>query len=238
MLQRGTPWQAALGLALFLVISFSATMLMSILSGWLGWYSFFTGIFLAAGFLFIIILIPILLNLSRSFFWIVFILVIIHITITLLAFALHYMNTGLQGVNGHFNPSFYEALYFSATTFTTLGYGDIQPLPNYRLTTSIQALSGMVSMAIGASLMWLWTQENLVPKEMAFFDGNRRRKGDISITRIRIRTFTGKDLKLEKWAFPAKEGEAYRYDEEREEWVLEENNSTTPKENSPPQSAP
>ncbi|MGB3086762.1 MAG: potassium channel family protein [Phycisphaerae bacterium] len=39
-----------------------------------------------------------------------------------------------------------ESLYFSVVTFTTLGYGDFQPKPNYRLLAGAEA-------ALGAGLM-------------------------------------------------------------------------------------
>lgn len=220
MLNHGTPWQAALGAALLYVIIFTISIVLSLVSGFLGWHSIFTGISLAIGFFVIIVMLPLLLNLSRGFFWIAFIMFAVHILATILSFALHYHSSGLLGPNGEFSPSFYESVYFSITTFTTLGYGDLQPLPDYRLTTSLEALSGMVSMALGASVIWLWCQENMVPKEMAFFDGNRRHKKELGVTRVRIRTITGKERDLKEWCLPAKNGEAYYYDSVRQEWVL------------------
>jgi len=220
MLQHGTPWQAALGAAFLYVICFSIAMLLSLLSGFFGWHSLLTVVFLGIGFVVIIALLPLMLNLSREFFRIVLGLLIVHIITTIVSFALHYQQTGLLGAEGEFLPSFYDSVYFSITTFTTLGYGDLQPLSSHRLTTSIEALTGMVSMAIGASLIWLWCQENMVPKEMAFFDGNRRHKNNLAITRIRIRTITGKERSLKDWKIPPKEGEAFYYDEERQEWLV------------------
>lgn len=220
MLSNGIPWQAALGHAFISVILFSVMMVMSLVSGLFDWYSIFTAAFLVTGFFIIASLLPLLLNLSRSFFWLVFSLFLTHIVVTIITFTLHYRATGLLGPNGTFSPDFWDALYFSITTFTTLGYGDFQPLPEHRLTTSVEALFGMVSMAIGASLIWLWCQENMVPKEMAFFDGNRRQKGDLAITRIRIRTITGKERNLKDWALPPEEGESYYYDQQRQEWLL------------------
>ncbi|HEU0230788.1 MAG TPA: ion channel [Burkholderiaceae bacterium] len=218
MLTQGT-WQGALGTAALSVIIFSTSILLSLVSGFFGWYSILIGIFLFIGFYVIITILPLLLNLSRSFYWIIFALLIIHISITILSFALNYHSTGLLGSKGKFAPSFYDSLYFSITTFTTLGYGDIRPLPSYRLTTSLEALIGMVSMALGASVIWLWCQENLIPKEIAYFDGNRRHKTSLGITRLRIRTMTGKEHNLTDWYLPAKPGETYRYDDLRQEWI-------------------
>lgn len=219
MLTHGIPWQAVLGEAFLRVLIFMAVMFLSLLSGFFAWHLIFTAIFLLVGFSIIILLLPLLLNLSRSYFWIVFVMLVTHIIITILSFALHYKASGLMGPEGSVSLSYYDALYFSITTFTTLGYGDFRPLVDHRLTTSLEALAGLVSMAFWASFIWLWCQENMVPKEMAFFDGNRRHKKSMSISRIRIRTITGKERTLKDWALPPKIGESYYYDDDRQEWV-------------------
>ena len=45
-----------------------------------------------------------------------------------------------------------DYLYFSYTTYTTLGYGDILPLGHCRLLTSIQAITGYIFLAYLAAL--------------------------------------------------------------------------------------
>nr|WP_320116503.1 ion channel [uncultured Desulfuromonas sp.] len=228
MLTHGIPWQAVLAHAVQLFVVFFVSMVLSLVSGYFGWYSIFTLVFISFGFFVIISTIPLLLNLSRSFFIYIFLLLIGHVFITIVAFTLHFMDSGLVGPSGQFIPSFYDALYFSITTFTTLGYGDLQPMPDHRLTTSIEALIGMVSMAIGASLIWLWCQENLVPKEMAFWDGNRRNKKDITISRIRVRTITGEERELKDWVPAPEEGESFYYDNNKQEWVKVEEETKVP----------
>lgn len=228
MLVHGVPWQVMAANALMGIIIFVIAMLLSVISGFLGWYSILICFSLIVGFSVIITMIPLLLNMSRSYFLIVFAMLISHITTTICSFALHYKVTGLFGNEGKFYPSFYDALYFSITTFTTLGYGDIQPLQDCRLTTSLEALLGMVSMALGASVLWLWCQENMVPKEMTFFDGNRRYKTSLATSRIRIRSITGRERELSDWRFPFEFGKSYFYDEQRQEWVLVTENTEIP----------
>ena len=219
MLKHGVPWQAILGVVFVLTISFVLAMSLGLLSGYFNWHPVLTAICLLLGFLIIIALIPTLLNLSRSYFLFILLLFIVHVCVSIISFALHYKSSGLI-ISGNIEKvTFYDSLYFSITTFTTLGYGDFQPLPGNRLTTSIEALLGMFSMAIGASIIWLWCQENLLPKEMAFFDGNRRHKKDLSITRMRIRTITGKERNLKDWVLPPEEGDSFYYDKTRQEWV-------------------
>ncbi len=219
MMNHGVPWQAVLADALMKITVFIIALILSLISGYFAWHSFVTISLLMIGFSTIVYLIPVFLNLSRSYFKLLASMLIIHIIVTICSFSLHYKSDGLIGPNGVFSPNYYDSLYFSITTFTTLGYGDFQPLPDYRLTTSLEALTGMISMAIGASFIWLWCQEHMVPKEMAFFDGNRRHKKSMSISRMRIRNLRGKDRELKNWVLPPKQGETYYFEIERQEWV-------------------
>ncbi len=51
-------------------------------------------------------------------------------------------------------PSFIEILYFSASTYTSLGYGDIVPLGNAGLLAGSEALTGLVLIAWTASFTY------------------------------------------------------------------------------------
>lgn len=45
-------------------------------------------------------------------------------------------------------PSFWTSLYFSAVTFTTLGYGDFQPISEMRWLAGLEAFTGAALMAL------------------------------------------------------------------------------------------
>ena len=45
---------------------------------------------------------------------------------------------------GQFPRDFETALYFSASTFTTLGYGDVVPAPDHRLLAGIEGVMGLI----------------------------------------------------------------------------------------------
>ena len=47
-----------------------------------------------------------------------------------------------QGVGLYLDQNFSTTLYYSTVTFTTLGYGDFQPLPRMRTIAGIEALIG------------------------------------------------------------------------------------------------
>ena len=218
MLAHNVPWQESLSVGFIGEAAFVAAMLLSVISGYFDWWVSLTVFFLAGGFLVMVQLIPLMLSMSRAAFVLVASNFFVYVLAAIIAFALHHKAAGLIGRSGPVEPSFWDALYFSVTTFTTLGYGDLQPIPAMRLATSIEALAGMLSMALFVSMIWLWCQENLVPKEMAFFDGNRRHKSSLSIARMRVRTITGKERQLKDWVPAPQPGEVFSYDDQREEW--------------------
>jgi hypothetical protein len=47
-----------------------------------------------------------------------------------------------------FAPNYFQSLYFSAVTFTTVGYGDLAPLGVNRLIASLEALIGLFIMPL------------------------------------------------------------------------------------------
>jgi len=74
-------------------------------------------------------------------------------------FALIYVELGVQHLQGADTStplhSFFSALFFSSQTFTTVGYGRISPdgIPT-SLVASIQALLGLMALAIGTGLLY------------------------------------------------------------------------------------
>jgi hypothetical protein len=49
------------------------------------------------------------------------------------------------------SPTFLELLYFSSSTYTSLGYGDIVPLGNAGILAGCESLTGLVLIAWTAS---------------------------------------------------------------------------------------
>ena len=218
MLTHGLTWQGMIAKTFSWVICLVAIFVLTLISGYFNWWIIFSNV-LTLGITVFLRLIPMMLNLSRSYYrWIVLFL-LMHTLVTIVTFALHHMSVGIIDTNGLSELSFWDAIYFSVTTFTTLGYGDFQPLPEMRLATSAEALIGMVSVALAVAIIWLWCQENLVDKEMAYFDGYRRHKTSLARTRIRVRTITGKKRCLKNWMPAPQPEEKFYYDKERAEWL-------------------
>ena len=78
------------------------------------------------------------------------------IEIWIFAIAYYYMNDldGWGKLQGNFNGSLIDCAYFSFTTYTTLGFGDIQPSGNLRFLTGIESLTGLVLITWTASFLF------------------------------------------------------------------------------------
>lgn len=78
------------------------------------------------------------------------------IEIWIFAVAYYFMNKtdGWGTLTGNFNGSLMDCGYFSFTTFTTLGFGDIEPIGHLRYLTGIEALTGLVLITWTASFLY------------------------------------------------------------------------------------
>jgi hypothetical protein len=80
-------------------------------------------------------------------------------TIEIFIFAIAYF--GLQKnehwgeLTGNFDGSFADCVYFSFTTFTTLGFGDIEPLGAIRYLVGIESLTGLILITWTASFLYI-----------------------------------------------------------------------------------
>ena len=70
------------------------------------------------------------------------------ILFSITVYAYIYFKHGLYLSGAPYNGDFFDSLYFSITTWTTLGYGDLARSPKCRLATSVEALTGYFSMAV------------------------------------------------------------------------------------------
>jgi hypothetical protein len=60
---------------------------------------------------------------------------------------------------GSFENTLMDCFYFSFTTFTTLGFGDIQPFAEIRYLTGVESLTGLVLITWTASFIYLEMQK-------------------------------------------------------------------------------
>jgi len=61
-------------------------------------------------------------------------------------------------LEGNFTGSLMDCVYFSFTTFTTLGFGDITPLGDLRYLVGIESLTGLVLITWTASFLFFEMQ--------------------------------------------------------------------------------
>lgn len=63
-------------------------------------------------------------------------------------------------LQGNFEGTLLDCVYFSFTSYTTLGTGDIEPLGLIRFTTGIESLTGLVLITWTASFLFLEMTRN------------------------------------------------------------------------------
>jgi len=71
------------------------------------------------------------------------------------------------GLHGPLDPSFLECIYFSAVTFSTVGFGDVAPLGPIRFLAGTEALTGLVLITWSASFTYLEMERFWRPEDMS-----------------------------------------------------------------------
>lgn len=82
------------------------------------------------------------------------------IEVWLFAFVFYFMHhtEGWGELTGNATGSLLDCVYYSFTTFSTLGYGDIVPVGDVRYLTGIVSLTGLVLVTWSASFLFLEMQ--------------------------------------------------------------------------------
>lgn len=92
----------------------------------------------------------------------VFIIILTHI-IEIWLFAIGYylmINVeGLGSLAGNFDQSLLDCSYFSFTSYTTLGFGDVEPSGHLRFLTGLESLTGLVLITWSASFLFIEMQK-------------------------------------------------------------------------------
>lgn len=90
---------------------------------------------------------------------------LLEVAIYALGFLLLHRLQGLGTIEGTFSGSFADFLYFSLSSFTTLGIGDIFAHGPLRLLVGIEALNGFLLITWSASFTYLMMQRYWHPAE-------------------------------------------------------------------------
>lgn len=79
----------------------------------------------------------------------------IEVWIFALSFYWMHHDPGWGYFDGNFDGSFFDCVYFSFTTYTTLGFGDIVPHGELKYLTGLEALTGLLLITWTASFLYL-----------------------------------------------------------------------------------
>jgi len=72
-----------------------------------------------------------------------------------ISFYLMHHADGWGQLAGNFNGTLLDCVYFSFTTYTTLGFGDIEPQGDLRFLTGLESLTGLLLITWTASFLYL-----------------------------------------------------------------------------------
>jgi hypothetical protein len=72
-----------------------------------------------------------------------------------LSFYWMHKTDGWGELQGNFEGALLDCVYFSFTTYTTLGFGDIQPHGDLRYLTGLESLTGLLLITWTASFLYL-----------------------------------------------------------------------------------
>ena len=109
------------------------------------------------------------------------------LTITIIIFAIIYYRFGLLQNGEHIDITIMESIYFSITTWTTLGYGDFAPISRIRHITSAEAILGYMGLGLWISLISNFIK-NMVDNRQSVREHNEKlitkQKSDINKTDV------------------------------------------------------
>lgn len=82
------------------------------------------------------------------------------VEIGIFAVAYYFLNRSEGGgeLRGNFDGSLLDSVYFSSTVYTTLGFGDIEPVGSLRYLTGVESLTGFVLITWTASFLYVEMQ--------------------------------------------------------------------------------
>ncbi|EGL53520.1 MULTISPECIES: potassium channel family protein [Methylophaga] len=84
---------------------------------------------------------------------------IVEIWLFAIAYYLMIQADGFGTLMGNIDSSLLDCSYFSFTTYTTLGFGDIEPTGYVRFLTGLESLTGLVMITWSASFVFLEMQK-------------------------------------------------------------------------------
>jgi len=79
-------------------------------------------------------------------------------------YLLMHRHEGLGYLEGRLDITLPDCIYFSFTTYTTLGYGDIEPFGGIRYLAGVESLTGLVLITWTASFLFIEMQRYWVSK--------------------------------------------------------------------------
>jgi hypothetical protein len=84
---------------------------------------------------------------------------LVHIALYAAVYAWMHIDPGWGALGGQIGATIEDFIYFSATCYTTLGFGDVFPTGPMRIVAGLEGLNGLVLIAWSASFTFIAVQD-------------------------------------------------------------------------------
>ena len=173
-MRRKAPWQVLVTALLAYAMFYCVLTILSAICIWLRW-PYVSALLLFASFAVITFLVPLGLSWKSSAYKWLIPLHLIHQVFTLLIYAGHYVESGLNSAGGLVSKEFGDALYFSLATWSTLGAADLAVRADIRSLPPLEALTCIFFLPVFTSILWKMLEDMTPPPSEAVLDRKRNR---------------------------------------------------------------
>lgn len=142
-------------------VSLLLSLALAFLSTYFFGLAYVAGVLLLFMLYLVVVRVPLALNWSRNLYSTVLVRAFSYGFVVAGIYAVSFYSTGGVTTSSGDVAGFMDCLYFSLTTFTSLGYGDLTPQGSLKLLSSLEAMNGLLTLPIVASIMWLYCKEKL-----------------------------------------------------------------------------
>jgi len=137
------------------------TIILALAFGHVIWICYLNSFFILFMMAILVWAIPLNMNWSRNLYSHLLKRILAFLLLSIFVYAIEFWKIGINEKNGNTIYSFINSVYFSLTTWTTLGYSDFYPVPEGRLLAAIEAITGLLSIPLTASMIWLYCEQRM-----------------------------------------------------------------------------
>ena len=175
-MRTSAPWQVLITLLLLYVVIYVVLTAAAMICIWFEW-PYISAALLLVSFSVLAMLGPIGLSWTSSAYKWLIPLHLSHQLLAVLIYAGHYRSFGLSKATGIQSHSYVDAVYFSLSTWSTLGTNDFAAAADIRFLPPLEALTCILFLPVFAAVFWRMLEDMTPPTNEAYLDKQRNKRG-------------------------------------------------------------